>query len=134
MASYTIIQHAVQRVEGDLWTLTYTGQDITNGLNDVKALYEVVNIENQVVDGNEPFPENVQDTARNGVKIEFLCADTVLRSSILTRTSAMYRSSTQTPRRMLFAKFRSRLSGGTSRSSSVSTVLRVIDCASRKLT
>ncbi|KAH7099509.1 P-loop containing nucleoside triphosphate hydrolase protein [Auriculariales sp. MPI-PUGE-AT-0066] len=40
-------------------------------LEDLHVLYELGNINNTVPDGTKPFPENVQDTARDVVSIEF---------------------------------------------------------------
>ncbi|KAG2084537.1 P-loop containing nucleoside triphosphate hydrolase protein [Suillus discolor] len=43
---------------------------LTTNLAQIRDLYEIENIRNQVVDGTEPFPENQQSLA-NGISVEF---------------------------------------------------------------
>lgn len=71
LASHTVIAQAVRNVINNLWNITDFGKEIATALSDLKALYEAVNVKNQVADGSTPFPENERDAAANGVEIEF---------------------------------------------------------------
>lgn len=44
---------------------------ISDTFTSIGRLYEVVNIQNQVIDGSHPYPENMQ-TVKNGMSIEFM--------------------------------------------------------------
>jgi len=78
-------------------------------LADVRELYEMENIQNKVVDGTEPFPENKQ-SLRNGISVEFrwLYYSSLHVGISKACISGMYRSSTLVPRGMLSGMFRSR--------------------------
>ncbi|KIK38572.1 hypothetical protein CY34DRAFT_25587 [Suillus luteus UH-Slu-Lm8-n1] len=46
------------------------GDSLTTAFASVRNLYEIENVENKVVDGIEPFPEN-QQSLRSGISVEF---------------------------------------------------------------
>ncbi|KZW02444.1 P-loop containing nucleoside triphosphate hydrolase protein [Exidia glandulosa HHB12029] len=71
LASYTVIEQATNTVISELWSMAGLGKNLANSLNDLKALFEIVTVGNKVVDGHVPYPENAQDTASNGIEIEF---------------------------------------------------------------
>ncbi|KZW02356.1 P-loop containing nucleoside triphosphate hydrolase protein [Exidia glandulosa HHB12029] len=71
LASWTVIQQATKGVISEMWTMFYLGETFAECSYDLKGLYELANVENKIVDGNVPFPENRQDTAAKGVSIEF---------------------------------------------------------------
>jgi hypothetical protein len=48
----------------------YEDGKLAKRLADVRALYEIKNVQNKVVDGREPFPENKQ-SLRSGISVEF---------------------------------------------------------------
>lgn len=48
----------------------YERGNLATQLADVRALYEIKNVQNKVVDGKEPFPENKQ-SLRSGISVEF---------------------------------------------------------------
>lgn len=48
----------------------YARGNLVNELADVRALYEIKNVQNKVVDGREPFPENKQSLG-SGISVEF---------------------------------------------------------------
>ncbi|KAG1740004.1 P-loop containing nucleoside triphosphate hydrolase protein [Suillus lakei] len=52
---------------------------------EVRNLYEIENIQNKMVDGTEPFPENRQ-SLRNGISVEFRCTILKLISRIYDPT------------------------------------------------
>lgn len=46
-------------------------KDIFKRFSEVKVLYDLADIKNQVEDGPLPFPENARATGQNGLRIEF---------------------------------------------------------------
>jgi hypothetical protein len=46
------------------------GNSLTMALARVRNLYKIENVENKVMDGIEPFPEN-QQSLRSGISVEF---------------------------------------------------------------
>ncbi|KAH7106107.1 P-loop containing nucleoside triphosphate hydrolase protein [Auriculariales sp. MPI-PUGE-AT-0066] len=71
MAAFTIIETTVSSLKHPLTNMFYRVQDLSQTMEDLQVLYELGNITNTVPDGTKPYPENVQDTARDGVSIEF---------------------------------------------------------------
>lgn len=53
------------------------GQSLTMAFASVRNLYEIEKVENKVVDGIEPFPEN-QQSLMSGISIEFRLVDICL--------------------------------------------------------
>jgi len=62
---------AAGEIHNSIVVMAYEGTSHTDRLTQVKASFEIANVENTIRDGTEPFPENAQDTARNGIEIEF---------------------------------------------------------------
>ncbi|KAH7100219.1 P-loop containing nucleoside triphosphate hydrolase protein [Auriculariales sp. MPI-PUGE-AT-0066] len=71
MAAFTVIQTAVNSFTGRITNMLHSGEAFSDTLEQLRSLYELANIQNTVPDGPEAFPENAQDTAKNGVSIEF---------------------------------------------------------------
>ena len=71
LSAYTLMTRASSEIHNSVIVMAYQGTSHTERLTKVKASFEVANVENTVRDGTEPFPENVQDTAQNGIEIEF---------------------------------------------------------------
>jgi hypothetical protein len=70
LASLNLIQQTTLTFTSDIVRFIEQTGSIAETLFSVRKLYEMVNIPNRVVDGQEPFPEN-DKTLDTGISIEF---------------------------------------------------------------
>lgn len=70
LASLNLVTQTTQTFTYVLFNLFTETGSIAEKLASVKRLYEIVNIPNRVVDGNESFPEN-QQSLEMGISLEF---------------------------------------------------------------
>ena len=130
MAAFTVIQAAVNNFTSRLTELFRWGEDIAQTITQLRDIYELGNIDNQIPDGTEPFPENVQDTAANGVTVEFksvIQASSNFTSGLTGLFAGTSRLSTQNRTRGRCVKYPSGSTAVRSASSSAPTaVARVV--------
>ncbi|KAG2157762.1 P-loop containing nucleoside triphosphate hydrolase protein [Suillus bovinus] len=69
LASLIWITHAFNP-SADIDVLSFNTLSLANHVPRIHAVYEIENMQNKVVDGTEPFPENQQSLA-NGISVEF---------------------------------------------------------------
>ncbi|KAG2157770.1 P-loop containing nucleoside triphosphate hydrolase protein [Suillus bovinus] len=69
LASLIWITHAFDP-SGDIDLLSFKTLSLADNVFRICEVYEIENIQNKVVDGTEPFPENQQSLA-NGISVEF---------------------------------------------------------------
>ncbi|KAG1777301.1 P-loop containing nucleoside triphosphate hydrolase protein [Suillus placidus] len=69
LASLFLIEHTSRSLIFDNFS-PYDHHSLAAHLADVRVLYEIKNVENKVIDGREPFPENKQ-SLRSGISVEF---------------------------------------------------------------
>lgn len=70
LASLNLIRDNANAFSNAVFTLMDETGSIAEQLANVRKLYEIENIPNKVVDGQEPFPENRQ-TLGKGISVEF---------------------------------------------------------------
>ncbi|EJD55701.1 P-loop containing nucleoside triphosphate hydrolase protein [Auricularia subglabra TFB-10046 SS5] len=71
LASMNVVESAVWRLSRSLDNLMRNGKDVFKLFGEVKLLYDLADIRNQVQDGSTPYPENARQTGLNGLCIEF---------------------------------------------------------------
>jgi hypothetical protein len=70
MASLTLIESSTTNFFSRLMEFQRQTISYPNTLQDIRQLYDLEQMENKVVDGDRPFPEN-SESLRHGVTIEF---------------------------------------------------------------
>lgn len=70
LASLILIKQAFNPSSDTMFSSFKTSPSLKIGLSRLRTLYDLENIQNGVVDGTEPFPEN-QQSLRSGLSIEF---------------------------------------------------------------
>ncbi|KIY65074.1 P-loop containing nucleoside triphosphate hydrolase protein [Cylindrobasidium torrendii FP15055 ss-10] len=70
IASLNLISSTAAQFTSDFRGLTYTVRSVSKDLSNIRQLYEVENIRNQVEDGALPYPED-QAKIRYGISVEF---------------------------------------------------------------
>jgi len=66
-----MIKRLLHHAEHSLRRFSREAKMSTQVLADLKAAFEVSGVENKIKDGEKPFPENAQETAEQGIEIEF---------------------------------------------------------------
>ncbi|KAG2345392.1 P-loop containing nucleoside triphosphate hydrolase protein [Suillus weaverae] len=69
LASLFLIEHTSRSLIFNNFS-PYRHHSLAEHLANVRALYEIKKVENKVIDGREPFPENKQ-SLRSGISVEF---------------------------------------------------------------
>ncbi|EJD55702.1 P-loop containing nucleoside triphosphate hydrolase protein [Auricularia subglabra TFB-10046 SS5] len=72
-ASRSVLDLAVHYLSSSLDSLVQNGKDIFKRFGEVKVLYDLADIRNEVEDGTMSFPENARETGQTGLRIEFRC-------------------------------------------------------------
>jgi hypothetical protein len=70
LASLMLIKHAFHSFNHADLSLSDMISVLATNLCDIRNLYETECMQNKVVDGTEPFPEN-QQSLRSGISVEF---------------------------------------------------------------
>ncbi|KAG1825441.1 P-loop containing nucleoside triphosphate hydrolase protein [Suillus subaureus] len=70
LASLTLINQTSNSFSGTLFSLFGESFSLAEQFANVRKLYEIENVQNKVVDGAEPFPEN-QQALKSGISVEF---------------------------------------------------------------
>lgn len=70
IASLNLITSTTNQFTNEFYSLMYTTENISTTLSNIRQLYEVENIPNQVEDGAVPYPED-QAKIRYGISVEF---------------------------------------------------------------
>ncbi|KAF8588476.1 P-loop containing nucleoside triphosphate hydrolase protein [Ramaria rubella] len=71
LASLTLIRQTVASFATSLTGLFSQTSSMSETFASIRRLYEIVHIENHVIDGTKPYPEN-QQALKNGMAIEFV--------------------------------------------------------------
>ncbi|KAG2364745.1 hypothetical protein BDR07DRAFT_1450146 [Suillus spraguei] len=70
LASLTLINQTSNSFSATLFSLFGESFSLAEQFSNVRKLYEIENVQNKVVDGAEPFPEN-QQAIKSGISVEF---------------------------------------------------------------
>ncbi|KAG2343934.1 P-loop containing nucleoside triphosphate hydrolase protein [Suillus weaverae] len=70
LASLILIKQVFQPFSNTNFLLSIPLSALANNLSEIRNLYEIENLQNKVVDGTEPFPEN-QQSLTSGISVEF---------------------------------------------------------------
>lgn len=74
VASLHLIEQTVADVTYELQQIYLESKGFARELADIRALHDVSQIPNKVIDGSEPFPEDTQKV-KSGIALEFRYCD-----------------------------------------------------------
>lgn len=108
LVSIAVLEQTSVALSNTMQRLFFGGGSILEAFNGVKALYEIADIENDLVDGTEPYP--IAGSVAKGMEVEFKWVDDNRRSLSLTSSSVagMSPSRTRGPAYLSSKIFRSR--------------------------